>query len=130
MDNVSDASDYEELPDINMSSMAIQPYMFEPTISKEGEKETSETESEHEDESSDDQVSQAEEESVIDADDVSLWWEFLTIYNCDVLKPRTYCAITDTENLNSYGLNMSCETLLCKQTNHCYYNYIMTAICS
>ena len=75
MDNVSDESDYEELPDINISSMAIQPYMFEPTISKEGEKEISETESEHEDESSDgdDQVSQAEEESVIDADDVSLW---------------------------------------------------------
>lgn len=54
MDNVSDTSEYEDLPDIYISSVAIQPYMFEPTISKEMEKETSET---HEDESSDDQVS-------------------------------------------------------------------------
>lgn len=85
MDNVSDESDYEELPDINISSMAIQSYMYEPTISKEGDKEIYGSESEHEDESSDgdDHVSQEEEESV------TTLMMFLSIYYCDVSKPRT-----------------------------------------
>ena len=41
MDNDFEESDCEEMPDLNLTASAVQPYMFEPTKGTEGEKSAS-----------------------------------------------------------------------------------------
>ena len=41
MDNDFEEIDCEEMPDLNLTASAVQPYMFEPTQGTEGEKSTS-----------------------------------------------------------------------------------------
>ena len=41
MDNDFEESDCEEMPNLNLTGSAVQPYMFEPTKGTEGEKSAS-----------------------------------------------------------------------------------------
>ena len=77
MENIAsdhDESDVEELPEVDISVLSFQPYMFEPT--KSSENGTVESESESEDEGSNSDIngrSQEDGESVSDVDEVDVW---------------------------------------------------------
>ena len=77
MDNIAsdrDESDVEELPEVDISVLFVQPYMFEPTKSSENGTVESESESEDEGSNSDNNGSSQEDgESVSDVDEVDVW---------------------------------------------------------
>jgi hypothetical protein len=76
MDNDCEESDCEEMPDLNLTASAVQPYMFEPTKGTEGEKSASGSE-ENSDSDDDLEISHGSDANEFDEDEetehVSHW---------------------------------------------------------
>ena len=76
MDNDFEESDCEEMPDLNLTASAVQPYMFEPTKGTEGENSASGSE-ENSDSDDDLEISHGSDANEFDEDEetehVSHW---------------------------------------------------------
>ena len=76
IDNNFEESDCEEMPDLNLTGSAVQPYMFEPTKGTEGEKSASGSE-ENSDSDDDLEISHGSDANEFDEDEetehVSHW---------------------------------------------------------
>ena len=68
MDNDFEESDCEEMPDLNLTGSAVQPYLFEPTKGTEGEKSVSGSE-ENSDSDDDLEISHGSDENEFEEDE-------------------------------------------------------------